>query len=70
MGSERRGGRHSMSSGTATQASGAEELGWEWAGRWATWGRGLPGLAGPARIVLAQHRFGIKKLPFNFQIFY
>jgi hypothetical protein len=45
---------------------GAEELGREWAGRWAARGGSLPGLAGPARRVLAQYRFGIKKLPFKF----
>jgi hypothetical protein len=45
---------------------GAKELGREWAGRWAIRGGSMPGLAGTAHRVSAQHRFGIKKLPFKF----
>jgi hypothetical protein len=45
---------------------GAEELGREWAYRWAARGGSLSSLAGLARRVSAQQRFGIKKLPFKF----
>jgi hypothetical protein len=45
---------------------GAEVLSQEWTGRWAARVGGLPGLAGPAHRILAEHRFGIKKLPFKF----
>jgi hypothetical protein len=37
---------------------------------WAAQGEGWPGLVGPARWASAQHNFGIKKISFNFQIFY
>jgi hypothetical protein len=43
---------------------GAEELGREWDSRWAIQDGSLSSLAGPARRVLAQHRFGIKKTSF------
>jgi hypothetical protein len=41
-----------------------------WVTCWSAQGEGWPGLAGLSRWVSAQHSFGIKKLSFNFPIFY